>query len=175
MPCLSPLSPSSYRCLRASAPLRYLYANQQGCDGERVYYDGCAMIVCNGEILAQASQFSLNDVEVVAATVDLDDVVTYRTSCMSRCAQAAEVESFPKIEAALELTARRWMRTTEPMEARIHSPEEEIALGPACWLWDYLRRTGLAGYFLPLSGGIDSTSTVRASPARKYGASLFTS
>ena len=42
---------------------------------------------------------------------------------------------------------------------RYHSPEEEIAFGPACWLWDYLRRSGLAGFFLPLSGGIDSSST----------------
>ena len=31
----------------------YLYANQLGCDGERVYYDGCAMIALNGDILAQ--------------------------------------------------------------------------------------------------------------------------
>ena len=43
-------------CLLTSVTLRYLYANQQGCDGERVYYDGCAMIVCNGEILAQVRQ-----------------------------------------------------------------------------------------------------------------------
>lgn len=26
-----------------------------------------------------------------------------------------------------------------PILARIHKPEEEIAYGPACWLWDYLR------------------------------------
>ena len=47
----------------------YLYANQQGCDGDRLYYDGCAMIIINGEVVAQGSQFSLNDVEVVTATV----------------------------------------------------------------------------------------------------------
>jgi len=29
-------------------------------------------------------------------------------------------------------------------------------LGPACWLWDYLRRSKTNGYFLPFSGGIDS-------------------
>ena len=39
-----------------------------------------------------------------------------------------------------------------------HAPEEEIAYGPACWLWDYLRRSGVAGYFLPISGGADSSS-----------------
>lgn len=44
-------------------------------------------------------------------------------------------------------------------EIAFHAPEEEIALGPACWLWDYLRRSGASGYFLPLSGGADSAST----------------
>jgi len=33
------------------------------------------------------------------------------------------------------------------------------SLGPACWMWDYLRRSGQGGYFLPLSGGIDSSSS----------------
>ena len=32
-------------------------------------------------------------------------------------------------------------------------------MGPAVWLWDYLRRSGASGYFLPLSGGADSSST----------------
>ncbi len=50
---------------------------------------------------------------------------------------------------------------TEPLESGIfyHDPMEEIMLGPACWLWDYLRRSGATGYFLPLSGGADSAST----------------
>lgn len=32
------------------------------------------MIVVNGDVVAQGSQFSLNDVEVVTATVDIEDV-----------------------------------------------------------------------------------------------------
>lgn len=39
-----------------------------------------------------------------------------------------------------------------------HSPEEEIAFGPGCWLWDYLRRSGASGFLVPLSGGADSSS-----------------
>ena len=39
-----------------------MFANQQGCDGERVYFDGCAMIAVNGQIVAQGSQFSVKDV-----------------------------------------------------------------------------------------------------------------
>jgi NAD+ synthase (glutamine-hydrolysing) len=50
-------------------------------------------------------------------------------------------------------------RETAIREIHYHTPEEEIALGPACWLWDYLRRSRTQGYFLPLSGGIDSCAT----------------
>ncbi|QQP51706.1 Glutamine-dependent NAD(+) synthetase [Caligus rogercresseyi] len=31
-------------------------------------------------------------------------------------------------------------------------------LGVSCWLWDYLRRSGQGGFFLPLNGGIDTSS-----------------
>jgi len=40
----------------------YLYANQQGCDGDRLYYDGSAIIVLNGQLLAQGSQFAISEV-----------------------------------------------------------------------------------------------------------------
>ena len=35
----------------------YLYANQKGCDGGRLYFDGCAMVWLNGSLVAQGSQF----------------------------------------------------------------------------------------------------------------------
>lgn len=37
---------------------------------------------------------------------------------------------------------------------------EEIAQGPALWMWDYLRRSGARGFFQPLSGGADSSAVV---------------
>lgn len=36
---------------------------------------------------------------------------------------------------------------------------EEISWGPACYLWDYLKRAQAGGFFLPLSGGADSSAT----------------
>ena len=65
----------------------YLYANQQGCDGDRLYYDGCAMIALNGRIIAQGSQFSFADIEVAAATIDIEDVRVHRAKS-SRSMQA---------------------------------------------------------------------------------------
>ena len=40
----------------------YLYANQQGCDGDRLYYDGSSLIAANGHLLGQGSQFALSDI-----------------------------------------------------------------------------------------------------------------
>jgi len=150
----------------------YLYANQRGCDGGRLYYDGCAMIVCNGEILAQADQFSLDDVQVISATVDLDDVRSYRAALPSFGVQAsrlkldADINSSPFLYYSdvffngnkhSDLTPVPTVGYARP---KLHTPEEECCYGPACWLWDFLRRTNAAGFFLPLSGGADSSAVV---------------
>lgn len=114
----------------------YLYSNQQGCDGDRLYYDGCAMIAVNGRIVAQGSQFSLNDVEVVTATIDLDDIRAHRASS-SRSMQATKAEAYPRIESPVELSPGKFeevreedmvgfLRTKE-LKVRLHEPEEEIA------------------------------------------------
>jgi len=138
----------------------YLYANQQGCDGSRLYFDGCALIAINGEIVAQGSQFSLDDVEVITATVDLQEVCSFRRSISSRSAQATQVDNIQRISIDFDLTTSQFVAPTKPITVFYHQPEEEIAYGPACWLWDYLRRSGSSGYFVPISGGADSSSTV---------------
>lgn len=143
----------------------YLYANQKGCDGDRLYYDGCACIIVNGNMVAQGSQFSLSDVEVVLATIDLDDVRAYRNQKSAALQSVNETTPYHTINSQIELSPSSYdldptITPTKPLKKiRYHSPEEEIALGPACWLWDYLRRSKTGGFFLPLSGGIDSCAT----------------
>lgn len=147
----------------------YLYSNQRGCDGGRTYYDGCAMIVVNGRIVAQAPQFDVQDVHVVTATVDLDDVRSYRASQPSFGIQAARLATdeggagshgllcddihlvFDPMDVS-SFGKNRPKVAEERLSLKIASPEEECCLGPACWLWDFLRRSGAAGFFLPLSG-----------------------
>ena len=138
----------------------YLYSNQQGCDGGRLYFDGCALVAVNGQVVAQGSQFSLRDVEVVTATIDLEDVRAYRGAIGSRQVQASAAPAVPRIVVDFDLTHAPDRAPSPAIEVRYHAPEEEIAYGPACWLWDYLRRSGLAGFFVPLSGGADSSAVV---------------
>ncbi|KAK4546042.1 hypothetical protein LTR36_002179 [Oleoguttula mirabilis] len=143
----------------------YMYSNQRGCDGDRLYYDGCALIMNSGKILAQGSQFSLRDVEVQTAVVDLDEIRACRT-LPSRAMQANEpwVQKLERIRVDFYLCQGSkvldpYARLSTPIQPRYHLPEEEIALGPACWMWDYLRRSKAAGFIVPLSGGIDSCAT----------------
>ena len=93
----------------------------------------------------------------------LFQVRTYRSS-ISRGMQAASQPPYVRLDLETRLSrqdkeADPGLAPSEPFKPRFHEPEEEIALGPACWLWDYLRRSGAAGFFLPLSGGIDSCAT----------------
>lgn len=95
------------------------------------------------------------------ATFDLEDIHSYRIAVRSRCQAAASSVDYPRCHIDFELTKSHDIYTpiSSPMEWFTHSPEEEIAYGPASWLWDYLRRSGQGGFFLPLSGGVDSSSS----------------
>lgn len=148
----------------------YLYANQLGCDGGRLYYDGSALIALNGDVLAIGNQFSIqSEVEVITANIDLNDIASYRAGFSARGVQAARhqaIVNFPIIKPSQTFELADSNRTvpdsavTLPLkEIPLYSAEEEIARGPACWLWDYLRRSGMNGFFLPLSGGADSSAT----------------
>jgi len=136
----------------------YLYSNQRGCDGDRLYYDGSSLILNNGKVLKQGSQFNLKDVEVLTATMNLDDIWSARSS-RSRGAQSMESHKFQRVSIDFNLTSNIMRATTLPIKVQYHKPEEEIAYGPAAWLWDYLRRSKCPGFFVPLSGGIDSCAT----------------
>lgn len=139
----------------------YLYSNLRGCDGQRVIFNGCSCIAVNGSIISRGKQFALQDVEITVATVDLEDIRTFRNSKRSLAFKAAASPSYPRI--SVNMVLGRHSNDTGPVNAPLdwvyHKPEEEIALGPACWLWDYLRRSGQGGFFLPLSGGVDSSAT----------------
>lgn len=95
------------------------------------------MIALNGVIIAQGSQFSLNDVEVVSATIDIEDVRAHRATS-SRSMQAAQSERYHRIEVPFALSAGKFEEITQDnafasvtrgvkFKVKLHTPEEEIA------------------------------------------------
>ncbi|XP_044234314.2 glutamine-dependent NAD(+) synthetase isoform X19 [Ursus arctos] len=99
--------------------------------------------------------------EVLTATLDLEDVRSYRAEISSRNLAASKVSPYPRVKVDFALSCHEDLLEppSEPIEWKYHSPAEEISLGPACWLWDFLRRSRQAGFLLPLSGGVDSAAT----------------
>lgn len=82
----------------------------------------------NGDIVTQGSQFSLEDVEVVTATVDLEEVRAYRFA-PSRNFQAVQAPVYERIEVEFRLThdTLRIFEVPTPIRPpRYHLPEEEI-------------------------------------------------
>ena len=136
----------------------YLYSNLRGCDGERLYFDGGSLAMLNGELLAMGSQFSLKEVEVVTCTINLDDIRTFRTTANAN-SQELSSDIFHKIYVPFSISTLCNLSPSLPIQVQYHPPLEEVGLGPACWCWDYLRRSRQRGFLLPLSGGIDSSST----------------
>lgn len=142
----------------------YVYANAIGVDGEaRMLFDGSSMIIVNGEVVAQSSQFSLRPVEVTIATIDVEQVRSYRSS-YSRGVQAAQQKEYPRIKCEIEIGQTHEeiyvskARIAKPIQLKILDPMEEIYMAEAVYLWQYLTRTNSPGFFLALSGGLDSCS-----------------
>jgi NAD+ synthase (glutamine-hydrolysing) len=82
----------------------------------------------NGSIVAQGSQFSMDDVEVVTATVDLEEVRAYRFA-PSRNFQARQAPVYERIEVDFSLghdDIDLLRAPTPPRAPRYHVPEEEI-------------------------------------------------
>ena len=139
-----------------------------GCDGDRLYFDGSAMISLNGHLLAQSPQFSVKKVEVITATIDLDLIQILRGNRPSFTNQAADSNyifpfKYSRINASDICLCHSESKSyeipvTKVVEPFYHPENEEIGLGPALWLWDYLRKSGASGFYIPLSGGLDSCS-----------------
>ena len=89
------------------------------------------MILVNGEVVAQGSQFSLLDVEVITATIDIEDVRAHRAHS-SRNMQASSSTAYPRVQVETALSTGKnndlvELEITKPQKPFYHSPEEEIA------------------------------------------------
>merc|ERR1712226_876514 len=114
----------------------------KGCDGGRLYFDGCCMIWCNGGLLAQGSQFgTLDEVEVCTAVVNLQDVRTARSNVIARSFQASTAPTVARVDVPFRcVVAEPLLCSPSPViQPFVCGPMEEIAYGPSAWLWDYLR------------------------------------
>ena len=164
----------------------YVYSNLEGGDGDRLYFDGGSMIYKDGEMIAMETRFDLMDVKVLTREIDLSSILRNRLKNNSYETQASlETNKFPIIKLNTELRGGSVFRSSRnTAQLGTYDPKKElydinkdrkelydlknkesideikeIIDTAACWLWDYLRRSGASGFVLPLSGGADSGVT----------------
>nr|CUU97636.1 hypothetical transcript [Hymenolepis microstoma] len=123
----------------------YAYSNLLGCDGGRTCFDGGAIVADRGEIITLGERFFLADVHINTVSVK----ITPNNKPIIKPETCIDVDFYLLDEIATPVP-QIWFPQ--------HLVEEEIANASAMWLWDNLRRSGAGGFFICLSGGLDSSS-----------------
>lgn len=146
----------------------YIYSNLEGCDGERLFFDGGSMVGLNGSILDIEDRFTLREIQILIVDIPISSILSYRLKSNSYQTQASKQQLFKIIDIDLNLISDNsipYVLTGGTLYKNNNNKFnsineiENIVNTASCWLWDYLRRSGAMGYMLPLSGGADSAST----------------
>uniref|UniRef100_A0A1I7WZV2 Glutamine-dependent NAD(+) synthetase n=1 Tax=Heterorhabditis bacteriophora TaxID=37862 RepID=A0A1I7WZV2_HETBA len=114
----------------------YLYSNHRGCDGDRVYYDGASSIAQNGKLFVQINHVEGSFLKLISAN-----------------SQIVSIE----LQFSLVFIHQFCIIQIKYVHLQLTSTEE-LCDGPPAWLWHYLRRSKMSGFFIPLSGGQDSSA-----------------
>jgi len=138
----------------------YVYANLVGNEAGRAIYDGDAMIASAGKLLAVGPRFRFGEHAVTSAVVDVDAtrMAQARTGSFEpvvedECRHCVSARfRFPRLEPEFPRPLR------EPWEVGEHVKEEEFTRAVTLGLFDYLRKSGSAGFVVSLSGGADSAA-----------------
>lgn len=152
----------------------YAFSNSVGCDGQRYVFYGRSCIYDKGELVAMTpTSFDIfQEIQMVMHTIYPRDIDEYRSqmgirpdiavnakrtwNLLSPAMEAFQVDSsynrfylnvdLPQSEKVINVIPNRSIRF-----------EQEIDQYVSLWLWDYLRRSRMRGFMMPLSGGLDSS------------------
>ncbi|KAF1743893.1 hypothetical protein MXB_2859 [Myxobolus squamalis] len=144
----------------------YLYGNLQGCDGSTMYFDGGSFVASSGKIVSMCKRFTINTgCLVLIVVIDINEIRSRRAAVVSLCKTSAEAMILPKIRIPECICKDFYHEYDDVGEMDYYDvinkntdELEELIGAPSCYLWDYLRRSGACGFFVPLSGGSDSSA-----------------
>lgn len=135
----------------------YVYANLIGNEAGRAVYDGGALIASGGDMLAAGPRFRFDEIDVVAADVDVELTRTRRAGIHAMAAHVTEDIS----ERILPILGK-FNPVNSPLEApcklEAESKIDEFTQVIALALFDYLRKSRAWGFVVSMSGGADSSA-----------------
>ena len=86
---------SRINCIKsrmAGSPGAYIYTNNLGCDGGRLYFDGNNICMVNGEITNMGQSCPMEDVVIDEVTVDISEVRHMRLNDVNFLREASLME-----------------------------------------------------------------------------------
>jgi NAD+ synthase (glutamine-hydrolysing) len=136
----------------------YVFSNFNGCGGANHIYEGSSFINYCGNFVASTSYLGFNEVEVVNAKINLDELRTRRANFPARNVQQNEkmydIQRIPVKFKMIDGIGNESIPIEIPLY-QIDIPNQNI-LGIARFLWDNLKRSKCKGYFIELTDDIYS-------------------
>lgn len=157
----------------------YAFSNCVGCDGQRYVFYGRSCIFNKGQLIAMTPQLSkiFNEIQMITYTIYPREIDENRAQMGIRPDQAHsggpvwDLLKPPKDVSQLDSSYKRFYLNAKLQTGKSSSIEEssfipnlairfeqEILHYVPLWLWDYLRRSRMLGFMMPLSGGLDSST-----------------
>lgn len=122
----------------------YIYTNSLGLEAAPAAYEGGSIYATNGEVIHRSERYSMADVVYSSAVMELP----------------APKKGTPHIVIAHRFTSHIQKMQGGPAAweaaSGIDREAEEVVRNTALWVRDYLKKTGLQGFVISLSGGADS-------------------
>lgn len=154
----------------------YAYSNLVGCDGQRYIFSGRSCIYDNGKLIAITPRSSglFEELQMITHTICPEKVDEHRAQMGIRL-DMSENQHWSANGCSSKPNSIQVFIDTSRVQSQIRSHnisnhavdvdlnpkirfEMEIHNYVSLWLWDYLRRSQMRGFMIPLSGGLDSST-----------------
>lgn len=139
----------------------YIYCNLSGFDGSSVYFDGGNLVVGQEGLIQLGEYCSMREVNCMAVVIDLAESREEKLGDVCHMDEANRgIHPVPEITMDFSISVSNCDKTPVIDTKDIFIPyEKQYLLASSSYLWDYIRKSGASGVFLPLSGGADSGLT----------------
>ena len=143
----------------------YLYTNLVGVESGRLIYDGGVLFATSGSLTKRGPRFSFGPGCLTIQDLDLDRVrvaklrnrvVKFTTP--TKGGGFVLGKDFEHEEKKIAVAQNEKIHFCAEKGNWLLKPEEEFLAAEIIGLWDYLRKSGLRGFVVSLSGGSDSSA-----------------
>lgn len=137
----------------------YLYVNALGFDGASYYFDGSNLVMTNDGVVQMGDPCSMREMDLNTVVIDLFEQREDRIADNSIMEEALRNTKIPDVFVDCYFADCEEESTPIIQDMKFDCPQKQMLLASSSYLWDYIRKSGACGIFLPLSGGADSGLT----------------